>query len=356
MSYLPTKQPAQRIDPRGQGAALYAESVHSVPLPPKLPKRSRRQGTIRSMDMRLAIFLSVMAHIFSPVILLAITLVFMIILGMDITDFFSKPEPKPQDLEFVLVPPQQDAKPLNPETRYRAETNSRAGGEHDPFKKVVIAETPTATSPAVQPKPQPQVQPQPKQPQPVAEQPKPKPPQPKPVVQAAKPLPTSVKAVEPPPLPKVAAASVMASTPLPPVEFEATPVAQSAPTFGELSNPGPGNKTAPPGVDALKEPDFGPYMKDLQRRIKQSWVPPRGNESKRVVVVFRVSREGKLLETSVSKSSGVAMADNAAIAAIQKTFPFRAFPSEFEGDNIVIEFTFDYNVFGDKKRMGKRAS
>ena len=32
-----------------------------------------------------------------------------------------------------------------------------------------------------------------------------------------------------------------------------------------------------PGIDALREPDFGPYMKEMERRIKMNWNPPKGN-------------------------------------------------------------------------------
>jgi TonB family protein len=111
-----------------------------------------------------------------------------------------------------------------------------------------------------------------------------------------------------------------------------------------------GNKNTPAGVDAVKEPDFGPYMQDLQKRIKQVWHPPRGNESKRVVVIFRVDRLGRLIRVEVTKSSGAPLADRAAVAAIEQIFPFRPLPAEFADENIDIEFTFDYNVFNDKRR------
>jgi len=55
--------------------------------------------------------------------------------------------------------------------------------------------------------------------------------------------------------------------------------------------------------------DFGPYMADLQRRIKAAWHPPKGNESKRVVVVFKVHRDGSLSNLRIDHSSGVAVCD-----------------------------------------------
>ena len=115
---------------------------------------------------------------------------------------------------------------------------------------------------------------------------------------------------------------------------------------GNYGNPGPGNMKGAPGIDAIKEPDFGPYMKELQRRIKMNWTPPKGNESKRVVLLFSISRDGRLLSVKVHKSSGLPAADQAAIQAVQLTAPFKPLPPNYRGDSVDIQFTFDYNVFG----------
>lgn len=115
---------------------------------------------------------------------------------------------------------------------------------------------------------------------------------------------------------------------------------------GNVGNPGPGNPKGAPGIDAIKEPDFGPYMKELQRRIKMNWDPPKGNESKRVILLFTISKDGRLLNVKVQRSSGLPAADNAAINAVKLTAPFRPLPPEFRGNSVDIQFTFDYNVLG----------
>ncbi|MEE3349466.1 MAG: TonB family protein [Candidatus Gastranaerophilaceae bacterium] len=114
-------------------------------------------------------------------------------------------------------------------------------------------------------------------------------------------------------------------------------------------NPGPGNPNGRPGIDAIREPDFGPYMRDLQRRIKMNWNPPKGNESKRVVLLFKIAKDGRLLSCSVYKSSGLPSADQAALAAVKATAPFKPLPVEYKNSSIDIQFTFDYNVFGATK-------
>ena len=114
--------------------------------------------------------------------------------------------------------------------------------------------------------------------------------------------------------------------------------------YGGSGNPGGGGGA--PGVDSYREPDFGPYMRDLQRRIKMNWDPPKGNESKRVVLLFRIAKNGRLLSIRVFKSSGLPNSDKAALNAVELTAPFRPLPAGFRGNSIDIQFTFDYNVFG----------
>jgi TonB family protein len=90
--------------------------------------------------------------------------------------------------------------------------------------------------------------------------------------------------------------------------------------------------------------DFGPYMADLQRRIKQAWLPPKGGESKRVVVVFKIHRAGELSDLRLAQSCGWAKADQAALAAVEHAAPFRPLPKG-AGSDVDIQFTFDYHVF-----------
>lgn len=111
----------------------------------------------------------------------------------------------------------------------------------------------------------------------------------------------------------------------------------------------PGGGGGRPGIDAVREPDFGPYMRELQRRIKMNWDPPKGNESKRVVLLFKIAKDGRLLSCSVFKSSGLQNADKAALNAVHLAAPFRPLPPEYKGQSIDIQFTFDYNVFGATK-------
>jgi TonB family protein len=120
--------------------------------------------------------------------------------------------------------------------------------------------------------------------------------------------------------------------------------------YGSGGNPSPGNPNGAPGIDAIRQPNWGPYMRDLEQRIKRNWTPPKGDSSKRVVITFTIGRDGRLLSHRVTKSSGVPLADRAAMSAIELTAPFRPLPPEFKGQSVPIEFTFDYNVLNSTLR------
>ena len=100
-----------------------------------------------------------------------------------------------------------------------------------------------------------------------------------------------------------------------------------------------------PSTSSQKQPDFGPYMRDLQRNIKANWNPPKWNTSKRVVVLFKIAKDGTLASSPyVYKSSGIPSVDDAAIRAVKITQPFKPLPVGFKGQSIDIQFTFDLNV------------
>ena len=340
------------------------------------------------------------AVILHPTIVLILLLSSFVLklLGIDFS-LFNKPDLKPKDIEFVLV--EKEAPPIDKNTRNRSDKNSQAGGKHDPKRKVSLPQQEAPKAPAKkptppkaqktvtpkpvakpQPKPQPaqkQVAPKPQQPVVQKPAPAPKPQAPKPTVTPTMPKPTSKPVSEfniPIPksaIPQIAQPTTAPVTSAPKVGGSASGSSSgsAAPSFSPTSsgtgssaggggrfsnsagggranmgNPGPGNPNGAPGIDAIKEPDFGPYMKELQRRIKMNWDPPKGNESKRVVLLFSIARDGRLLNVKVHRSSGLQSADNAAIEAVKLTAPFRPLPPEFRGQSVDIQFTFDYNVFG----------
>ena len=368
-----------------------------------------------SISMEKAFVLSVLFH--TLFVILAVSISFLLTWLGIIIPISKRPQPKLNDIEFVLV--EKEDTPINKNTPYRAHINSRAGGHHDPKQKVSMpspapsapskpkaASAPSsspkkASKPVQKQKPQAQsvfdkimkpvektVQ---KTPQPSVPTPAPKAPQ------VSKPNPPTARpSLKPPMTPKtVQKPSSAFKVPVPsggtksgsyatgPVSGSGkaikgggsssgsssgggkfAPAPALSPTgrgsgassgsklghgtggSGGYGNPGPGNPNGRPGIDAIREPDFGPYMRELQRRIKMNWNPPKGNESKRVVLLFKIAKDGRLLSCSVFKSSGLPNADKAALDAVKLTAPFKPLPVEYKGSSIDIQFTFDYNVFG----------
>lgn len=85
-------------------------------------------------------------------------------------------------------------------------------------------------------------------------------------------------------------------------------------------------------------------MARLQRSIKRAWFPPPGKETCKVTVVFKVHDDGAMSNLRLTKSSGSALADQAALKAVINAAPFKALPKGAPED-VDIQFTFDYNVF-----------
>lgn len=91
--------------------------------------------------------------------------------------------------------------------------------------------------------------------------------------------------------------------------------------------------------------NFEPFMKKLQKKIKNNWYPPKGSSNKIVIVFFSITKDGNLDgDIKIIKSSADREADNAAIKAIKNSLPFEPLPENFEDDKVDIQFTFDYKI------------
>lgn len=352
-----------------------------------IPATARKED--EGMTLKKSIILSSILH---PTVAGAIWLILFILMLLGINLLvFEKPKPKMNDIEFVLVDNAKEQMPLNKKTKFRSDRNTRTGGIRDK-KRPVSMPSPSPAKKSAQQK----STPGPKAPHHAAQKKPAKQAQPKDLFHAlmpkapeARPHPPSARpSIKPPSVPKLAAKPsspfaipVPKSSGLPSGKTYSTgpiggkgsassggssgrsyaPVPSLSPTsggggssgsrmsrggsgYGSAGNPGGGGGA--PGIDSIREPDFGPYMRELQRRIKMNWDPPKGNESKRVVLLFKIARDGRLLSVRVFKSSGLPNADRAALSAVELTAPFRPLPAEFRGASIDIQFTFDYNVFG----------
>ena len=342
------------------------------------------------IPLKKALVISTLLH---PAVLALIGLLsfILLILGVNFA-LFNPPKPKVNDIEFVLVDGLKEQTPKNKNTKFRSEKNTRTGGINNPKKKVSMP-SPTPAKKSVKSQPAGSKS----KPQPVKKVEKKSQAAPKQTVQPkkgepAKPAPPSTRpSVKPTSIPKVVQQPKSNfQIPVPTggtstsKTYSTGPVGGNgksniggtktgtgtghspslSPTsgsgkgrgtgsgtssrggsgYGNAGNPGGGGGA--PGIDSYREPDFGPYMRELQRRIRANWDPPKGNESKRVVLMFKIAKDGRLLSCRVLKSSGLPNADAAAMNAVKATAPFKPLPAGYRESSVDIQFTFDYNVFG----------
>jgi TonB family protein len=305
-------------------------------------------------------------HVISPVAVTLLTLLVLLILSwilhFNFWDLF-KPKPQPQDLEFTLVNDTQATRPDKP--LFKGNHNQRAGGQQDSKQPLKAVEEPPQTSAASKPQVTPeqpemtakpeeqpvqQQMPQPPQPkQPPVQKPKQEAPKlPKPAFLPSIPMPvkaeqTDSKTDGPVAKTQTASAAASHSDSAPQVVSVGSSFSGASASNSSTSNPQKGDADKP-GVDVAEDIDFGPFMADLEKRIKRNWVPPRGSESRKVMLLFYLARDGHVIKIETKKSSGDFDADRAAIAAVEASAPFQDFPPQVQEDILPVEFTFDYNV------------
>ena len=99
-----------------------------------------------------------------------------------------------------------------------------------------------------------------------------------------------------------------------------------------------------PASKGMAEPNFGPYLAQVQQKIRDHWQPPKLDQSKHVVVLYRIACNGQLLQAKVQTSSGLPIADQAALSAVRQAAPFPALPATYTGKSVDVEFEFDYEM------------
>ncbi len=164
--------------------------------------------------------------------------------------------------------------------------------------------------------------------------------------------------VEPKPVEKIVEKPVSKPVEAPPVVKDspvvaAVPTAPAAPPADTASGQGTGDPSASTGGapsdgggggGEVDEADFGLYLSEMEKKIRKAWFPPRGNESAKIIVAFKLNSSGKVSSVRLKTSSGLMLADTAATDAIKNAGPFGNLPKG-SPDKVDIAFTFDYTVF-----------
>jgi TonB family protein len=122
--------------------------------------------------------------------------------------------------------------------------------------------------------------------------------------------------------------------------------------------PGPGINVPPsPGrtassLELLGDPmgvDFKPYLIRILAAVKRNWLAvypesARLGRTGRVQIVFSIARDGSVPKLVIGLASGTRALDLAAVAGIDSSTPFPPLPNDFKGSQVVLQFTFSYNM------------
>jgi len=117
-----------------------------------------------------------------------------------------------------------------------------------------------------------------------------------------------------------------------------TQFAMGAGTTGGLGLSGPGGG------------DFGgrfpAYVEAVRRRISGNWlqstVDPSVRWAPRVVMTFKILRDGTITNIERSRSSGIESVDRSALRALLDSNPLAPLPPEYNGSFVTVEFWFDF--------------
>lgn len=128
---------------------------------------------------------------------------------------------------------------------------------------------------------------------------------------------------------------------------------------GQTSEPGGGGLPVVPNLNTpfpmilsdTRGVDFGPYLTRLYYDVRKNWyavIPEaaRLGRKGRVIIVFSIRKDGSVPrgEPELVRPSDFLPYDRAALGAIRGAQPFPPLPEEFTGEEIVLQFTFLYNL------------
>jgi TonB family protein len=96
--------------------------------------------------------------------------------------------------------------------------------------------------------------------------------------------------------------------------------------------------------------DFGTkyawYVQVIQRKVAETWLKSEGDPgittAHRTYITFNIARDGHPSNVRVEQSCGVPFLDLSAVRAVQSVNTFGALPPDYAGNNISVEYWFDY--------------
>lgn len=91
--------------------------------------------------------------------------------------------------------------------------------------------------------------------------------------------------------------------------------------------------------------DFGPWLRRFKNQVERNWIVPAAAMTfkGRVVVQFKVLRNGTIRDLVVLQPAPIPALTNAAVNSLRLSNPTAALPPEYPADNVLFTVTFHYN-------------
>ena len=91
---------------------------------------------------------------------------------------------------------------------------------------------------------------------------------------------------------------------------------------------------------------YSAYVTAIRNRISSNWmkatVDPSVRVAPRVYVTFQILRDGRVVNSQVTASSGVFSLDNSALRAVLDSSPMPPLPPDYPNSSVAVEFWFDF--------------
>jgi len=123
---------------------------------------------------------------------------------------------------------------------------------------------------------------------------------------------------------------------------------ESDPAISQIHSESPvETKEATISLDT-KDPTYHPYTKVIKEKIFNSWVYPLSAQQNLIqgslLIVFRLDKNGNLIDCKIEKSSGHEILDTQALKAIRLANPFPPFPENITVQLLNINASFVYQL------------
>jgi TonB family protein len=251
------------------------------------------------------------------------------------------PQPTPKKPEPLPEPPKVEKPPEPKPPEPKPEAAEKPPEPKPPEPKPETAEKPPPPKPKEPPHEPEMALPAPKAKEPPKKEP--------PKREEKKPEPVPRAVTEKPPEKKKELPAPPQTPPAPAPRREATVRPQPERSgSGSEGRPGPGSSAGSSlalgggsgmlSLDSANFP-FTYYLRQVTGRIEENWIRPQQNLG-RVVVYFRIKRDGTILEPQIRESSRNQAVDLLASGAIKRSEPFPPLPIEFGGDYLGIYLCF----------------